>query len=180
MAGKRRKDSWGFPNWGGYEKSQDAVAQKECDRHGCEEAGLCPAPKTPNSPERWYFCQKHAAEYNRGWDYFEGLDKEEAAERKRTEQRDADAYTEASHYGWAGGTGDGGRTADEMLALEALELEADADFAAIKKSFRIKAKAVHPDVKPGDEEAAKQFQKIQVAYEVLKQAEDRRAWMGSA
>ena len=42
---------------------------------------------------------------------------------------------------------------------------------------------VHKDiikyVYNGDEAAAKEFQKIQVAYEVLKQAEDRRAWMGS-
>ena len=65
-----------------------------------------------------------------------------------------------------------------MLALEALDLEADADFEAVKRSFRIKAKAVHPDVKPGDEEAAQQFQKISVAYEVLKQAEERREWKG--
>ena len=179
MSGKGRSNNWGFPRWGAYGATRDAVTQKECDRHGCSEAGLCPAPKSPNSPDRWHFCQKHAAEYNRGWDYFDGLDKEQKEERQRTEQRDADAYTESSHYGWAG-SGDGTRSSDELLALEILELETDADFAAIKKSFRVKAKSVHPDVKPGDEEAAREFQKIQVAYEVLKQAEDRRAWMGTA
>ena len=178
MSGRGRSDSWGFPRWRPYGSSREAVAQRECDRHGCSEAGLCPAPKSPNSPDRWYFCQKHAAEYNKGWDYFEGLDKEQAAERARTEQRDAAAYTEASHYGWAGGTGDGSRSKDELLALEALDLETDADFEAIKKSFRIKAKAVHPDVKPGDKDAAHEFQKISVAYEVLKQAEERREWKG--
>ena len=178
MSGRGRSDNWGFPRWRPYGSSREAVAQRECDRHGCSEAGLCPAPKSPNSPDRWYFCQKHAAEYNKGWDYFEGLDKEQAAERARTEQRDADAYTEASHYRWAGGTGDGSRSKDELLALEALDLETDADFEAIKKSFRIKAKAVHPDVKPGDKDAAHEFQKISVAYEVLKQAEERREWKG--
>ncbi len=178
MSGRGRSDNWGFPRWRPYGSSREAVAQRECDRHGCSEAGLCPAPKSPNNPDRWYFCQKHAAEYNKGWDYFEGLDKEQAAERARTEQRDADAYTEASHYGWAGGTGDGSRSKDELLALEALDLETDADFEAIKKSFRIKAKAVHPDVKPGDKDAALEFQKISVAYEVLKQAEERRVWKG--
>lgn len=177
MSGRGRSNNWGFPRWGSYGSSQETVAQRECDRHGCSEAGLCPAPKSPNSPDRWYFCQKHAAEYNRGYDYFEGLDKEQAAERQRTEQRDADACTEASHYGW-GGSGDGTRSSDEMLALEILELETDADFDAIKKSFRVRAKSVHPDVKPGDAEAAAEFQKIQVAYEVLKQAEERRVWKG--
>jgi hypothetical protein len=39
---------------------------------------------------------------------------------------------------------------DEMRALDILELEADADFAMIKKAWREKAKTVHPDVKPGD------------------------------
>jgi DnaJ-class molecular chaperone len=33
-------------------------------------------------------------------------------------------------------------------------------------------------VKPGDAEAAKQFQAIQVAYEVLRAAEERREWRG--
>jgi curved DNA-binding protein CbpA len=76
------------------------------------------------------------------------------------------------------GSGDGSRSADEMRALEVLELEPDVDFDAIKKAFRAKAKMVHPDVKPGDKEAAKEFQKIQAAYDVLKAAEDRREWRG--
>ena len=74
--------------------------------------------------------------------------------------------------------GDGSRSADEMRALEVLELDADADFTAIKKAWRDKAKTVHPDVKPGDKEAAAEFQKLQLAYEVLKAAEARREWMG--
>ena len=37
---------------------------------------------------------------------------------------------------------------------------------------------MHPDVKPGDKEAAAEFQKLQLAYEVLKAAEARREWMG--
>ena len=148
-----------------------------CDRHGCEEPGDCPAPKAPNSPDRWYFCQAHAAEYNRKWDYFEGLDKAEKEDRAEAERQESSGYAEASHYGWSG-SGDGSRSADEMRALEVLELEADADFAAVKKAYRAKAKEVHPDVKPGDAEAAEEFQKLQVAYEVLRVAEERREWKG--
>ena len=65
-----------------------------------------------------------------------------------------------------------------MRALEVLELEADADFETVKKAYRTKAKLVHPDVKPGDADAAKEFQKIQVSYEVLRMAEERREWRG--
>ena len=177
MAKPRRSNDWGFPRWRGYEESREAATVRLCDRHGCEERGDCPAPKAPNSPDRWYFCQRHAAEYNKGWDYFEGLEKAEAAERARTEQRDNAGYAEASHYSW-GGSGDGSRSADEMRALDVLELEADADFATIKRAWREKAKTVHPDVKPGDKEAAAEFQKLQLAYEVLKSAEARREWHG--
>ena len=148
-----------------------------CDRHGCEEPGDCPAPKSPNSPERWHFCQKHAAEYNSKWDYFEGLDKAEKEARAKSERAENAGYAEAQHYGW-GGSGDGSRTPDEKRALELLGLEADADFTAIKKAYRGRAKEVHPDVKPGDADAAKEFQAIQVAYEVLRQAEERREWKG--
>ena len=65
-----------------------------------------------------------------------------------------------------------------MRALEALGLGSDAEFPAIKKSYRERAKKVHPDVAPGDAGAAAEFQKLQVAYEVLCQAEDRRQWKG--
>ncbi|MXO66941.1 J domain-containing protein [Altericroceibacterium endophyticum] len=177
MAKARRSLDWGFPRWRSYGSSREATNVRICDRHGCDDAGNCPAPKAPNSPDRWYFCQKHAAEYNSKWDYFEGLDKAEAKERAQAEQRDNQGYAESQHYGWAG-SGDGSRSADEMRALDMLGLEADADFDMIKKAWRNKAKEVHPDVKPGDAEAAKQFQAYQLAYDVLKQAQDRREWKG--
>ena len=173
----RRSLDWGFPRWRGYAGAREAATVRLCDRHGCDEPGDCPAPKAPNNPDRWSYCQRHAAEYTRKWDYFEGLDKEEAEERARSERRTNAGYAEASHYGWAA-SGDGTRSADEMRALEVLGLESDADFEAIKKAWRAKAKEVHPDVKPGDEEAAKQFQAYSLAYEVLRHAEERREWGG--
>jgi hypothetical protein len=171
----RRSVDWGFPRWRGYGSSREATTVRLCDRHGCNEPGNCPAPKSPNSPERWYFCQPHAAEYNRRWDYFEGLDKEEAEARETSERRANAGYAEAAHYGW-GGSGDGSRSADEMRALELLGLEADADFETVKKAWRAKAKEVHPDVAPGDESAARLFQAYSLAYEVLRHAEERREW----
>ena len=59
-----------------------------------------------------------------------------------------------------------------------LGLDPDADFDAVKKAWRAKAKEVHPDVRPNDKAAAEQFQKLQVSYEVLRAAEDRREWKG--
>ena len=177
MAGARRSNDWGFPRWRGYESSRDTVEVRLCDRHGCEEPGDCPAPKAPNSPERWYFCAKHAGEYNRNYNYFEGLTKEQREQRTHDEQRDASGFGQASHYGW-GGPGDGTRSADEMRALEIFELDSDADFKAVKKAWRALAKENHPDVKPDDVEAAKRFQAGQAAFDVLRVAEERREWKG--
>ncbi|WP_338467739.1 J domain-containing protein [Novosphingobium sp. ZN18A2] len=177
MARQGRSMDWGFPRWRGYGAGREATQVRLCDKVGCDEPGDCPAPKSPNSRERWYFCEKHAAEYNRGWNYFEGLDKEEAAAREQSERAESAGYSEASHYGWAG-SGDGTRSRDEMRALDVLGLEADATFDDVRKAWRTKAKEVHPDVRPGDAEAAKAFQTLQLAYEVLRAAEERREWKG--
>jgi len=177
MSKARRTNDWGFPRWRGYGSASDAAPVRMCDRAGCGEKGDCPAPKSPNSPERWWFCQRHAAEYNSGWNYFEGLTAEEAAEREQRERADAEGFRESAHYGWAT-SGDGTRSRDELRALETLGLDPDAEFDAVKKAWRARAKEVHPDVKPGDEEAAAQFHKLQVSYEVLRAAEERRVWKG--
>ena len=170
-----RSTDWGFPRWRGYGADSAATTVRLCDRHGCTERGDCPAPKSPNSPERWYFCTDHAAEYNRGWNYFEGLDAEEIARREAAEGREASGFAAASHYAW-GGPGDGTRSRDEMRALEMLGLDSDADFEAVRAAWRRMAKANHPDVRPGDAEAAVKFQAVQAAYEVLRAGEETRSW----
>ena len=170
---------WGFPRWRGYGASREAQQVRLCDRHGCDSPGDRPAPKSPNSPERWYFCETHAGEYNRNWDYFEGLSAEEAAQREADERRDASGFRDSAHYAW-GGPGDGSRSRDEMRALGVLELDSDADFDAVKGAWRRLAKAHHPDVKPGDADAAVRFQSIQAAYEVLRRAEERRPQAAAA
>ncbi|MEQ9663129.1 MAG: J domain-containing protein [Parasphingopyxis sp.] len=178
MVGARRSNDWGFPRWRGYNASREATEVRICDRYGCDEPGDRPAPKSPNSPERWYFCEKHAAEYNRNYNYFEGLTEEERKRRERDERRAAAGFAEASHYGWAG-PGDGTRSGDELRALDILGLETDASFDDVKKAWRRVAKENHPDVKPDDEEAARNFAAGQAAWNVLKTAEERREWKGS-
>ena len=174
MAKQRRSDDWGFPRWRPYgAKGREAARIRLCDREGCTDVGDRPAPKAPNSPERWMFCEAHAAEYNKGWDYFAGLTKEEAARRAAEEEAGASAYRKSAHYQWAG-PGDGTRSRDEMRALDALELDSDADADAVKAAYRRLAKQYHPDVNRDDAAAAKRFQQVQAAYDVLRRAEERR------
>ena len=174
MAKHKRSDDWGFPRWRSYgDKGRNAARIRLCDRQGCNEAGDRPAPKAPNSPERWYFCEAHAAEYNKNWNYFAGLSPEEAARRAAEEEQGNAGFRQSAQWKW-GGPGDGTRSRDEMRALEALELESDADFKAIKAAYRRLAKDNHPDLKQGDKEAAKRFREVQAAYDVLRSAEERR------
>ena len=173
MAKPTRSNDWGFPRWRSYGSGTGAEQVRLCDRDGCSEPGDRPAPKSPNSPERWYFCLAHATEYNRGWNYFEGLSAEDAAAREADERRGANGYRQATHYGW-GGPGDGTRSPDEMRALGVLDLESDATFDDVRAAYRRLAKANHPDMNKGDAEAAKRFQAVQAAYEVIKKAEERR------
>jgi len=132
MAKQKRTDDWGFPRWRAYgEKGRGAARLRLCDREGCNELGDRPAPKAPNSRERWYFCEAHAAEYNKNWNYFAGLTSEEAARRAKEEESGAKGFRQSAQWKWAG-PGDGSRSRDEMRALSALELESDADFKAVK------------------------------------------------
>lgn len=177
MARTSRNNDWGFPRWRAYGSERGAAQVRLCDRDGCGEAGDRPAPKSPNNPERWYFCETHAAEYNRNWDYFAGLTAEEAASREESERSGASGYQQSGHYGWAG-SGDGTRSRDEMRALEVLELEVDADFNQVKIAYRRLAKQHHPDVNIDDADAAKRFHAVQAAYDVLRRSEERRAAAG--
>jgi hypothetical protein len=177
MARHTRSNDWGFPRWRGYGSAREATKVRLCDREGCELPGNHPAPKSPHRPERWYFCEAHAGEYNRNWNYFQGLTAEEAAARQAEEQSGANGYRQANHYAW-GGPGDGSRSREEMRALDVLEVEPDASFDDIKSAYRRLAKANHPDAAPGDKDAATRFQAVQAAYEVLRKAEERKDGRG--
>jgi hypothetical protein len=174
MVKQTRSNDWGFPRWRGYGSERQTTQVRLCDRDGCSDPGDRPAPKAPNKPDRWYFCERHAAEYNRNWNYFQGLSAEEAAAREAEDRQGAEAFGQSRFYGW-GVAGDGSRSRDEVRSLEVLELEIDANFDDIKQAHRRLAKANHPDLAGDDPEAAQRFQAVQAAYEVLRKAEERRA-----
>ena len=174
MPKQKRSDDWGFPRWRSYgDKGRQAAKVRLCDRVGCSEAGDRPAPKAPNSRERWYFCEAHAAEYNKNWNYFAGLSPEEAARRAAEEERGNSGFRQSAQWKWAG-PGDGTRSRDEMRALSVLGLESDVEFKDIRNAYRRLAKEHHPDLKQGDKEAEMKFREIQAAYDVLKSAEERK------
>ncbi|CAN0448520.1 unnamed protein product [Scytosiphon promiscuus] len=69
------------------DEASRARAQKTrvCDHKQCDLEGTHPAPKRQGNG-RHYFCQAHAAEYNRSFDFFEGMSQAEAASFARSER----------------------------------------------------------------------------------------------
>lgn len=53
----------------------------------------------------------------------------------------------------------------------------DADDETVKQAFRDLAKTYHPDRNPGDAEAEQQFKRINTAYDALRDAERREAYI---
>ena len=167
MAGDTIK-SFGFPRWGDYGKDTDTEAVRMCDYAGCSERGDHPAPKSPNSPERWYFCRPHAAEYNRNWDYFQGMSEEEMHKAMNDSSESADAFAHAKTFEWGGAVDEDGNSATELTAYDVLEVDPGASQDLIKKQHRKLAKMYHPDNNPGDPAAAERFHEIQTAYDILR------------
>lgn len=57
--------------------------ERRCEHPGCLRKASCQAPKSRERPnDRYWFCQEHAAEYNRSWNFFAGMSEAEL-ERQR-------------------------------------------------------------------------------------------------
>lgn len=159
---------------------------KKCDFKGCTKAGTCRAPKNRELKDYWYFCPKHAAEYNKNWNYYAGMSPEEieadwekqtfGAPLKNKEK----ANKEASDYAkfisdFIQGRSGFDRVAFHsslpnkiIVALKTLDLPIMASWRDIGAKYRELAKKYHPDIAGDKKNAATEFTKISAAYEVLK------------
>jgi curved DNA-binding protein CbpA len=60
--------------------------ERQCDHPGCRQAGSSRAPKSRDMlEEHYWFCQPHAAEYNRSWNFFAGLSDEQIRDKQERE-----------------------------------------------------------------------------------------------
>jgi hypothetical protein len=60
--------------------------ERACDHPGCRQAASARAPKSRDMlDEHYWFCQPHAAQYNRNWNFFSGMSEGEVRRRQQEE-----------------------------------------------------------------------------------------------
>ncbi len=174
--------------------------ERRCEHPGCLQTASAKAPKSrQRMDEHYWFCQSHAAEYNRGWDFFAGMN-EGQMERERERSATGDRPTwqfKASRYSReaaAFAAGKGRAFADplgllraarkraeaeaqgrnlgrlERNALADLDLGEEATGPQIRARYTQLIKRCHPDSNGGDRSAEQKLQRVLKAYKQLKQA----------
>jgi hypothetical protein len=159
---------------------------KKCDHTGCAKAGTCRAPKSRDLKDYWYFCQDHAAEYNRNWNFYADMtpDEIEADWEKQTFgttlKDQGKANIEAKEYAdFINGFLSGRAMFDLspkpksvpskiVAALTVLGLPISVTWREIGARYRAMAKQHHPDTARNKKTAEVEFAKISAAYETLK------------
>jgi len=183
------------------EGPQLAPGERLCDHQGCRLPGTARAPKSRDMlNEHYWFCQAHAAEYNRTWNFFAGMTDEQIRERQTDESftggrptwtfqagrgsREAAAQASKGFFRDAFGLfgrGQAQAAADkaafdrqlgrlERNALADLDLDATADGPLIRRRYTELLKRCHPDANGGDRSAEHKLQRVIKAFRTLQKA----------
>jgi hypothetical protein len=193
------------PKAGEAEAEKDVHAlkpgERACDNEGCRAPATTRAPKSREMlNEHYWFCQRHAAEYNRSWDFFAGMSEAQVQEAQAARahgdrptwqfkasrfSREAASIAAKSGEGMADPLGVLGTKAKrkreqeapvrylgklERLALIDLDLSEDADGPSIRTRYTELVKRCHPDANGGDRSAENRLQRVIKAYKTLQKA----------
>ena len=174
------------------------AGERACDHQGCGAAAAIRAPKSRDLPgEHYWFCQPHAARYNREWNFFAGMSEGEIRERVAEElttggrptwsfrggARNREAAANRGFFrdpfgifGAGKGRDDDQAAYDRRLgklergALADLDLDATAKGPAIRVRYIELVKRCHPDANGGDRSAEHKLQRVIRAYKTLRKA----------
>lgn len=175
--------------------------EQRCDHEGCLRPATAKAPKSRTLlNEHYHFCQPHAAEYNKQWDFFAGMSEGEirahqeacvTGERPtwsfKASNRSREAAAAAARDGHAfhdpfgifsaarkraEAQEEAGRHLGklERNALADLDLPTDAQASAIRSRYTELVKRCHPDANGGDRSAEHKLQRVIKAYKTLQKA----------
>jgi hypothetical protein len=174
--------------------------ERRCEHPDCLMPATAKAPKSRKRlDEHYWFCQAHAAEYNRSWDFFEGMSeaeinrsREEAATGDRPTwqfkasrlSREAAAFAAGAARNFSDPLGvfrASRRRAEaeqesrklgrlERNALGDLDLTEEATAKEIRSRYTELIKRCHPDSNGGDRSAEHKLQRVLKAFKILRQA----------
>ncbi|WP_426014391.1 J domain-containing protein [Caulobacter sp. DWR2-3-1b2] len=172
-----------------------------CDHPECSLAATSKAPKSRDMPGAYYnFCLKHAAEYNKNWNFYAGMSEGQIRSQQELEKMTGGRPTwsmkadRGSREAAAAAARDARHIADpfglfraekrkaesatvsrnlgklERQALADLDLEAGADGPAIRAAYKDLLKRCHPDMNGGDRSAEHKLQRVIKAYKTLQKS----------
>jgi hypothetical protein len=172
-----------------------------CDHPECSLAATAKAPKSRDMPGVYYnFCLKHAAEYNKNWNFYAGMSEGQIRSQQELEKMTGGRPTwsmkadRGSREAAAAAARDARHIADpfglfraekrkaesaaasrslgklERQALADLDLDMDADAAAIRAKYKDMLKRCHPDMNGGDRSAEHKLQRVIKAYKTLQKS----------
>lgn len=183
---------------------------QRCEHKGCDELGLCKAPKpfaarviqmpgqaVADQDHHW-FCQRHAAEYNQTYDFFDGMTEDEitafqasagfghkptwkfgggpvGAAGRAARMNNPRGWRGAKDWLYNGHVGKGeaaqaerGRTRLQTRALDEMGLPHNADAPQIRERYGILVKQYHPDSNGGDRSMEHRLTVVIRAFKALK------------
>ena len=158
---------------------------KKCDHSNCNKAGTCRAPKSRDLHEYWNFCQDHAAEYNKNWNFYADMTPEEIEadwekqtfgaplKDKETANQDSADYVKFINDFLTGRNNFDHVAPVKTLpskiisALKVFDLPISASWREIGVRYRALAKKYHPDTAKNKKTATTEFTKISNAYKIL-------------
>lgn len=168
-----------------------------CDYEGCQEPGIHPAPKRVGDG-KFYFCKRHAAEYNKSFNFFDTMNEEEYKEFQENARygftptwkmgagpmggskaasshdpktwRGREFFEQAAEAREARRNGQRKATGVAARALGELDLDPDAKPAEIRARYSELVRAFHPDSNGGDRSTEQKLARVIRAGKTLKAA----------
>lgn len=173
--------------------------EKQCDWAGCVQLGGCKAPKSPERLRDYFnFCQAHAREYNKNWNFFSGMSdaditewqvgarhghrptwdvRKNTGERAKANKKRVAGGTSATSEGYemfTSGADEGVMqprrrlTKMQIKALNDMGLDDTATMDEARKRYTQLVKQLHPDANQGDRTTEESFARVVKAMKVLK------------
>lgn len=174
------------------QQAQPAV--RRCASTDCTGEGAYRVPKSRHQlNEHIWFCLEHARSHNESWNYFSGMSDAEVRAfqteatvghrptwplgKRAAHPKNGQAHIRDVHRVFGDGFEEPSPrqpertrflTRPQAIALEVLNLDADATLHQIKARYKELVKRFHPDANGGDRGAEERLKKVIQAYGVLR------------